>query len=246
MPFMIATDLDDTLVGPSAGDREALVKLNQRLAASEVTLVYATGRSLLSAMALIEQAQLLTPAVLISSVGTEIYRTLDPPEPDRKWWEILSPGWDLEHIDKIAARFPALVRQSEQEQGPFKRSFFLKPEAALLMTELKEALYEAGLAVRLIYSSDRDLDILPARGAKGLAVQYLQAQLGFTNKNTVVCGDSGNDQNLFETGNMGIAVGNARQELISWIETQSGLNIYRAGATRAAGIEEGLRYWKLI
>ena len=242
-PFLVATDLDDTLVGPTTLDREALRALNRTIERTGAALVYVTGRSLALTLDLIAEAELLLPHAFITSVGTQIHFPDDLDHPDPEWHAHLSLGWDLNIIEKTVAAYPQLRRQPHSEQGPFKRSFTLGPDDAWLIEKIEYTLAETGLRVRLVYSSDRDLDILPAAGVKGHAVRFLQERWGFLPERTVVCGDSGNDVSLFETGNRGIAVANAKPELVRWLTRQPNLAVYRASERCAAGILEGLRHW---
>ncbi len=67
-----------------------------------------------------------------------------------------------------AAHFADLIPQPDSEQRPFKVSYFLTPEAAVeVLPQLEAALREQNLNIKLIYSSDKDLDILPRQADKG-------------------------------------------------------------------------------
>lgn len=245
--FLFVTDLDNTLVG----DDEALAVLNQQLLrhrhAHGTKIVYATGRSPALYRELKEEKQLLEPDALVAAVGTEIYYP-DRESPDPDWAEILSPGWNWEAVSAIAAQFSDLVPQPTSEQRPFKISFFLKKDAAVKrLPQLERLFQEGGLEVKLVYSSDRDLDVLPRRADKGLAVQFLRAKWAIASARTVVCGDSGNDIALFSVGEeRGIVVGNAQPELLDWHDANPAPHRYLAKACCAGGILEGLKYFGFL
>jgi hypothetical protein len=60
-----------------------------------------------------DAAPLLTPNVLICSVGTEIfYRTADGTLlPDQAWEAYLDQGWDKAAVQALAANIPQLAPQ---------------------------------------------------------------------------------------------------------------------------------------
>jgi hypothetical protein len=60
-----------------------------------------------------DEAPLLTPNVLICSVGTEIfYRTADGSlQPDQAWEAYLDKGWDREAVQELVAKLPQLKPQ---------------------------------------------------------------------------------------------------------------------------------------
>jgi sucrose-6-phosphatase len=246
MPFLLVTDLDHTLVG----DRAALTALNQQVTASRqagMKLVYATGRSLTLYRQLQTEVDLLDPDVLITAVGTEIYHH-GQASPDATWTAKLAIGWHRATILAITQTITDLIPQPTSEQNPFKVSFFLTPTAApTVLTELTRRLHQPGLATQLIYSSGKDLDILPKVANKGTAMTFVRQQLGFSADRTVACGDSGNDIALFANGDArGIIVGNAQPELLAWHEANPRDDRYLAQAAYAAGILEGLQYFGLI
>ena len=246
-PFLFVTDLDNTLVGDDA----ALEALNQELTKHQqeygTKLVYATGRSLFRYRKLSQEKSLLPPDALITSVGTEIYFDPNQDSFDREWAEILSPGWNREQIVATASHFSDLTLQADSEQNPFKVSYFLAEQVAdELITRLELALSERGLSHKLIYSGGEDLDILPEKGDKGLAIQFLRQKWNTDAQHTVVCGDSGNDIALFRGEERGIIVGNARPELRQWYDENKTDYRYLAQAVAAGGILEGLKYFGFL
>jgi sucrose-6-phosphatase len=245
MRSLLITDLDNTLVG----NLEALNLLNDRLIEAKqqqaLLLVYSTGRSLTSYRHLCTTTPLLVPDILITAVGTEIYKSAQEP-PDTQWSAKLQQNWDKALVGQIASRSKALKPQPDSEQRPFKVSYFL--EAAIapqVMTELSEALSAQGLSCQLIYSGSKDLDILPQNADKGKAMQFVQAQYEIGDAHTVACGDSGNDIALFGN-NKGIIVGNAQPELLNWHAQNPASHRYLATAHYAAGILEGLAHFSFF
>ncbi len=80
---------------------------------------------------------------------------------------------------------------------------------------LEQGLGESDLRVKVVYSSSRDLDILPANATKGGALQWLCTYLKIPLNQVLVAGDTGNDNSLFQLpGVRGIIVENAQPELL--------------------------------
>lgn len=243
--LVLITDLDNTLVG----DDQSLALLNQQLQQnrSQIKLVYSTGRSLFLYQELTKTHNLLIPDALITSVGTEIYFNLEQFTLDPDWCKLLSQGWQREKAVAIAQQFPELQSQPESEQNPFKISFYITSDLATrVLPQLRLALKNAGLATKLVYSAAQDLDILPIRGDKGSALQYLRQKWQLTPQNIVAAGDSGNDIALLTGEHCSIVVGNAKPELLKWYQEQANPRVYLAKAGYAAGILEGLRYFEQL
>jgi len=246
-PFLFITDLDNTLVGDDA----AMEELNRRLQHHRDThgtrIVYSTGRSRTSYEKLVEEKHLIPPDAVVTGVGTAIYLG-DQDEPHGEWSQRLQDGWDRDRIQALTAHFSDLMPQPSTEQSPFKISFFLTPAIApTLLTQLEHRLQDAGFNVKIIYSGSRDLDILPLKADKGMAMTYLRETWEFSPESTVVCGDSGNDRALFDRGGeRGIIVGNAMEELLHWHHANPSPHRYLAQASCAGGILEGLAHFGFL
>jgi sucrose-6-phosphatase len=244
---LLITDLDRTLVG----NDESLHHLNQLLDRYRQTqgtkIVYATGRSRSSYQDLTTTQQMLLPDALIAAVGTEMY-VGESDSPDPEWSAKLSYNWQREQIISICSQFANLELQPPAEQRPFKVSYYLSTSvAAAVMLQLQELFQQQNLNVEIIYSGNKDLDILPRGGDKGAAVQFLRDRWQIDPTEAVVCGDSGNDISLFKYGmERGIMVGNAHSELLLWHELHPIEHHYLAMADYAAGILEGLKYFRFV
>ena len=246
--FLFISDLDNTLIG----DDQGLEKLNRKLQKNrekyQTKIVYATGRSLFLYKQLTADKALLDPDALIASVGTEIYLDPETETLDKHWVNMISQNWQRDKILAITSQFQELMPQPEFEQGDFKISFNLPlKQLNTIIASLEKMLKDADLEVKLIYSGGKDLDIIPQKADKGLAVNFLQKKWQISDEKTVVCGDSGNDIALFNTGKpKGILVGNAQPELKQWYQNNATAYRYLAKQHYAAGIIEGLEYFNVI
>src|SRR5690606_12125543 len=109
---------------------------------------------------------------------------------------------------------------------------------------LKEALKEAGVGAQVVYSSARDLDVLPAPANKGNALRWLCRRLGVKLEEVIVAGDTGNDASMFQLpGVRGIVVENAEPELLQAV---LGTDTHHAKGACAAGVLDGMIHHGMI
>ncbi len=246
---LLVSDIDHTLIhddDPEAGDVEALERLGEVLRASKVAFAVASGRSLELVQEALDEHPMPLPAVVISSVGSEIhYAGGDTEErrwlPDDGFARHLQHQWDRDAVREVLAGIEGLTPQEDEAQRRFKLSFFVDDEA--LAETAKRTLHEAGLKATVIYSHGAFLDVLPPRASKGKAVRFLGQKWGFANQRIAVAGDSGNDEEMLRGPAKAIVVGNFAPELA---HLQGKRGVYVAEGTYAAGVLEGLRHWGFI
>ena len=240
--LLLISDLDNTWVG----DTEALEKLQAYLGdrREQLHLVYATGRSFASAKTLQKQVGLLEPDYWVTAVGSEIYHRDNL---DQSWANHLSDHWRRDDIQAIADGYRELIPQSPLEQNHWKISYHLDPQApAKVVEHLGVRLAQTNIPVQVIFSSGKDVDLLPRRSNKGNATRYLQKLLAMAAEKTLVCGDSGNDISLFETKSRGVIVGNAQPELLQWHRQQGDSRHYLAQSSYGGAILEAIAHFELF
>jgi hypothetical protein len=142
----------------------------------------------------------------------------------------------------MAKRYPALELQAEEQQAPLKVSYFVEDVASQELAALQEHLIDTGSPVKVVYSRDVYLDIIPQRAGLGAAVKFLVDSLVLFPNQVYVCGDSGNDIDLFQYGFRGVVVANASHELKQAVEFRA----YFSHARYAAGLLEGLQHYNFF
>jgi hypothetical protein len=83
------------------------------------------------------------------------------------WDQHLAEGWDFSAVHEIAGRRSQARPQPDDCQGPFKSSWFWENAAPDIIADLEVEIRARGIDAQAVYSSQRDLDLLPARANKG-------------------------------------------------------------------------------
>ncbi len=240
---LFSTDLDGTLLGNPESTRRFKAAWDALPADTRPLLAYNSGRLVDDMQRLVASGQLPAPDYFIGGVGTQVFDVQASTLLD-DFDEDLAEGWDRTRVEAVVAIFPGTRRQPEEFQHTFKSSWFLEHASAAQLDDLRRSLTATGLHVSLVYSSQRDLDVLPRRATKGGALQWLCARLRIPLTQVLVAGDTGNDATMFRLpGVRGIIVDNAHPELF---EATVEIPIYTARAVVADGVLDGLRHFGVI
>ncbi len=236
----VITDIDNTLIGK---DNSGLSELLELLSKNRdrVGFGVATGRTLDSAVAYLKQHGVEGTDVVISSVGAEIYygkRLL----PGNGWKTHISNKWNRQKIKELLDTLPFLEYQEEDTQRTFKISYFMEPHRDHL-ARIHDLLLRNKCRYNLIYSHQKYLDILPYRASKGKAIRYLSYKWEIPLVNFLVCGDSGNDDEMLRGDPRAVVVGNYSPELE---DLRGRRNIYFADSPGARGILEAIKHYGFL
>jgi hydroxymethylpyrimidine pyrophosphatase-like HAD family hydrolase len=239
-PFLLASDLDGTLLGDDEG--EALLRQFAAQQSERVILAYVTGRYRWSVLALVEQGRLPRPRFICGDVGTEIFDLDDPSNRiGRAYADLVGSDWDLEEIYRLGLGDGITRQEFDEGQPRFQAGFYwdARPESWISFKERFARLEQ----VYIQASYDTYIDVLPASLGKGNAVRFLQQQLGLEQNRVVVAGDSGNDRQMFETPYVGIIPSNALDELKTLARQPWH---YHSPHPAARGVLDGLRHFGLL
>ncbi|WP_020612098.1 HAD-IIB family hydrolase [Sediminispirochaeta bajacaliforniensis] len=243
---LFSSDLDGTLIGkPDAtvSFKRSWEGLRRKKGSAAPLLVYNSGRLLSHTFELLKQSDLPDPDYLICGVGTLIY-DFRKRELIKRFAETLNTGWDLKTVRACLDSFPDTEEQPPKYQNDFKSSWYIHDATPERLQEIKDALRGLGLSVNVVYSSSRDLDILPQYANKGNALAWLLKRIEIEAEEVIVAGDTGNDSSMFTIrGVRGIIVENAQPEL--FLATME-LPTYTAGRPFADGVLDGLLHYELI
>ncbi len=238
--YFLVANIDNTLVNGSNEHLSALLDLLGKNR-EHIGFGLATGRTIESATEFLEKHHIHLPDVLITSVGAEIYYGKNL-HYGRGWETHISAKWNREKIVELLEDFAFLKYQHTEAQRPFKISYEIQPGKDRLAL-IHERLLSNQCRYNLIYSQDRYLDILPFRASKGKAIRYLSYKWEIPLGNFLVCGDSGNDEEMLRGEPMGVVVGNYSPELKKLKKIRG---IYFARQKYSGGILEGIRRYHFI
>ena len=238
--YFIITDIDNTLIG---GDDERLQDLLDLLQDhhEHIGIAVATGRTIDSAVKHLKEYNIPIPDVMITSVGAEIYYGKDL-HYGKGWETHIAKNWGRKRIRGLLEDFDFLEYQEKATQRKFKISYYMDHSKDRL-SEIHHHLLKNNCKYTLIYSHGKYLDILPQRASKGKAIRYLSYKWEIPLSNLLVCGDSGNDEEMLRGEPLAVVVANYSKE----IEPLRGKrSIFFSKKPYAEGILEAIEHYKFI
>jgi sucrose-6-phosphatase len=266
--ILLCADLDRTILpnGALPESPEARVLLRRLAARPEVTLAYVSGRHRELIQQAIREFEIPEPDYAIGDVGTTIYE-LDAGTWRHwdAWSEEIAVDWNGKTHPELAALLSGLTElqlQPPEQQNRHKVSYYAPQTANRdeLLRRVRERLSPSGVRASLIWSVDEAkqvalLDVLPESATKLHAIRFLMEQQGFSERQTVFAGDSGNDLPVLTSRLQAVLVANASDEVRKEALAETAANglrdrLYLAqggylgmNGNYAAGVLEGLAHY---
>lgn len=240
---LFSSDLDGTLLGNPESERRFKLAWESLPSATRPLLVYNSGRLIEDLHTRVSDGNLPAADYYIGGVGIQIFDVAQKSAME-EFQAHLEHGWDNGLVQAIVGKLPGIRPQPGEFQHHHKSSWFLDRAQPETLNELKRQLSEAGLDVNVIYSSSRDLDILPRHATKAGALRWLADRIGLPLDTILVAGDTGNDASMFRLpGTRGIIVDNAQPELY---EATVDIPVYSSRLVMADGVLDGLLHHGVI
>ena len=263
--LLLCSDLDRTLLPngqqpESPGARQRFTRFVSR---PEVMLVYVTGRHRQLVEKAIANYRLPRPDYVIGDVGTTIFEvTASDWQLQQAWQDEIAPDWaglSRADLSTLLDGIKLLRLQETAKQNIHKLSYYvpLYADQGALLNEVRQCLVKHNVNASLVWSVDEPagvglLDVLPSRANKLHAVEFLMEQCGFSYRDTVFAGDSGNDLPVLASAIPAVLVANASEDVRTAAQQQAAAlghssQLYLAGGgllgmngNYSAGVLEGI------
>ena len=247
-------DIDFTLTGDLPSLRKLGQKLQRLQQVGQARVLFCTGRPYPDVLHGLKHEELPQPDAIIAQTGVELYL---PPfgsfsTPLLDWQLQLEKfGFSAEEVhQRLIDLNDVISLEAANCQTPYKVSYaIMDPKQPLeWLAEISRRMMEPVGRYQVIcaaFGESYYVDILPGMVNKGKALRYLLELLKWQEANTIVAGDSGNDQSMFDEGFKGILVGNARPEVKEYLQKFPAKQFYQAQQNYAKGVLEGLAHWQV-
>jgi hydroxymethylpyrimidine pyrophosphatase-like HAD family hydrolase len=240
---LFATDIDGTVLSDDAGAHDFRAAWEALDPERRPLLVYNSHRTVADIQWLILERRLPAAEFIIGGLGTEIMDPLDAHVAD-EFRGTLDASWDAAAVAQIVGTLPDVRLQRSEYLTAHRLSWHWVRANRADVARLEARLHTAGLDVRLSYTGDVFLDIVPSRAGKGNALAWLCSRIGVPLENVVVAGASASNISMFGLpGVRGILPVNSSSELFAATSRAKPIITLRNGPL---GVLAGLRQLGVI
>lgn len=227
---LLALDLDGTTLNDRSEISDTTAEWIGKAAEAGVTVCVSTGRGKQGAMPYVEQLGLTSPMIFVN--GGEIWRS-----PDELHRRIALDAEIVARLHRLAAGYPDVWFWAYSTEGIYNKEKWLDDCAALewlkfgYYTEDAKQLAEILSEIRtwdgleLSNSSPFNIEINPQGVSKATAIAEVCRMLGYSMSEAVAVGDSLNDLEAIKAVGLGVAMGNAQEEVKAAADAVTGTNL---------------------
>ncbi|WP_006716889.1 Cof-type HAD-IIB family hydrolase [Desulfitobacterium metallireducens] len=237
---LIAMDMDDTLLREDWTISERTVQAIRQAQGKGVYVTIATGRMPASVRPYAQQLELDVPVITYNGAMVQealsekvLYRKVIPIETAQNiinWLLLKEVHFQVYLKDQVfveemnewsrsyerATRVPIIEtnlqeRLALEKEGVEKILLFGEPEILKGWDDKFNLQYEG--KIRTTKSKPNFLELIHSEVSKGVALSSLAKRLGVKQEEVLAVGDSLNDLEMIQYAGMGVAMGNARQEV---------------------------------
>lgn len=260
---LLATDLDGTFI-PLTQSNEELRALEIfrtiKATATDLRLLFITGRDLSLVNDAIAQFHLPMPDTIICDVGSSIYHHIENEWViDEQYNQTLQKKWDAisrSDIEKIILSQAGVKKQEASKQGTFKISFYIDtPHIQSFeqdLTRLRTILPPCEVIVcHDPHTGGYLLDLLPNGVSKAFALHWYLENSSIPYDKKLFAGDSGNDLALFLSPMSVVMVSNTPETIAQDVLTKrtqrgEGSQVLYSSYTSTAGVLDGCTHFGII
>ncbi|MBS1661937.1 MAG: HAD family phosphatase, partial [Bacteroidetes bacterium] len=135
----------------------------------------------------------------------------------REWYSETSDAWTdheqrIMDVKVVVAPIGNLIEDwSRRNIGPNKMMVMSEPENIAKIQQHLRSLYNGKL--NIYPSKPTYLEVMDSRGSKSNAVKFISERLGLKPSEIIAMGDNYNDKEMIQFAGMGVAMGNAPDEI---------------------------------
>ncbi|WP_062108933.1 Cof-type HAD-IIB family hydrolase [Bacillus niameyensis] len=215
---LLALDLDETLLTPdkkiTERNKEWIVKASE----VGVTVIISTGRGYLNMSHFREELGLKTPMVLVNGAEAwnESVEIIDRRLINQEDIHALYKLSLQTNADFWAYGINSFVRRSEWREELLKErwtQFVARHDDIKVLAEFKSQIENVSKSLEITRSSTQNVEFTLKGTSKASGVQAVCEYLNISMSEVMAIGDNFNDMKLIQKAGLGIAMGNAVQEL---------------------------------
>jgi len=226
---LLALDLDGTLLNDRSEISETNAHWVRKAVDAGVTVCVSTGRGRLGAMPIVEQLGLESPMIFVN--GGEIWK--NPRQLHRR---VTLDAGKVTELHRLALAYPDVWFWAYATDGIYNKEQWADDTYARewlkfgYYTENLEQLNEILREIRgwdgleLSNSSPYNIEINPKGVSKAAAIAEVCGLLGYKMSEAVAVGDSLNDLEAIKAVGLGVAMGNAQDEVKAAADAVTGTN----------------------